>query len=289
MQNPEGKKPVAVTSDLELRWSGTSDTGRFRKTNQDAFLALTFNAKEVIRLGKTGQASLKGGDFVFAVSDGMGGHKAGEFASRIAVDKITELFPRAFQLDAIGFRRGSGDLLQELFTAIHREIVHLGQAYEECSGMGATLSLCWFRPEWMHFCHIGDSRIYYLPKDGGIKQVTEDHSHVGWLVRTGKITPMQARFHPARNQLNQALTAGNGKIDPQHGAIGYELGDRFIICSDGLNEGMSDSNLDHLSRNLPERLQDLEIAEALVQESVKESGKDNTTAVVIEVVGEDSD
>ena len=91
--------------------------------------------------------------------------------------------------------------------------------------MGATLSLGWFTPEWMYFAHLGDSRIYYLPAAGGITQVSHDHSHVGWLRRQGKINEREARTHPRRNALNQALGAGHQFIDPQVGAVGHLPGD----------------------------------------------------------------
>ncbi len=280
---PENKESKPL--DMLLRWSGTTDVGRFRKNNEDAFLALSLDAREVARLGKVGESSFARGDFIFAVSDGMGGHKAGEFASSIATEKIAELLPTVYRLDAMGMRRGSADLLDHLFGEIHQAIIGMGRAYEECRDMGTTLSLCWFQPEWMHFCHVGDSRIYYLPRAGGIKQLTEDHTHVGWLLRTGQITEVQARFHPARNQLSQALTAGSQRIDPQHGAVGYEPGDRFVICSDGLMDGISPNGIDHLVRDRPERLGDVSPAEGLVRESVTASGRDNTTALLIEIEG----
>ncbi len=88
------KKPTS------LKWSGCSDTGRVRTNNEDSFLGLQFDAREIHRLGKFGEASLATHDFTFAVSDGMGGAKAGEFASSIAVEKITTLLPRAFQHSA---------------------------------------------------------------------------------------------------------------------------------------------------------------------------------------------
>lgn len=266
-----------------VAWSATSDVGRFRRENEDAFRALAMDVREVRHLGKYGDASYETGDFIFAISDGMGGHNAGEFASRIAVDKITQLLPTAFRLEAQGLQRGATDLLEQLIHEIHDEIQRLGQAYSELHGMGATLSLSWFSPGWMHFCHVGDSRIYLMPKAGGIKQVTEDHTHVGKLMRAGKITPMQARFHPSRNQLSQALSASPRKISPQFGAVGCEPGDRFVLCSDGLNEGLSDKNIEHFIRNKPVKFAKHSDAEAIVEESVANSGKDNTTAVVITI------
>jgi protein phosphatase len=267
----------------QFTWSALSDVGRFRKDNEDAFLALRMDSREVRRLGKIGEGSLNDGDFIFAVSDGMGGHNAGEFASQIAVDKITQQLPAAFRLDAQGLNRGASELLEILIHDIHDELQRLGRAYDELDGMGATLSLCWFSPDWMHFCHIGDSRIYLLPKDGGIRQITEDHTHVAWLQRTGKITATQARFHPSRNQLNQSLNARGGSIQPQFGAVGYERGDRFVLCSDGLNEGLSDNNIEHFIRHCPEKYASYTPAESIVAEAVQNSGRDNTTAVVVEI------
>lgn len=267
-----------------VAWSATTDVGRYRKENEDAFLALEMTGREVLRLGKYGDAGFDSGDFIFAVSDGMGGHNAGEFASRIAVEKITELLPAAFRLEAQGMQRGAPDLLEQLIHEINGEIQRLGQAYEELDGMGATLSLCWFTAGWMHFCHVGDSRIYLLPESGGIRQVTEDHTYVGWLLRQGKITPGQARFHPARNQLTQSLNARPSSIRPQIGAVGCDAGDRFVICSDGLYEGLSDTNIDHFVRNHPESSGTLSDAETIVAQSVANSGKDNTTAMVITLV-----
>jgi serine/threonine protein phosphatase PrpC len=266
-----------------LQWSGLTDCGRVRPNNEDAFLALCFDGHEVRHLGKTGQASLAGTDFVFAVSDGMGGAKSGEFASRIAVDRITKLLPRAFRLSAAGMTSGFTDVLSELFSAIHSDLLQLGFSYEECAGMGATLSLGWFTPEWMYFAHLGDSRIYYLPREGGIVQLTHDHSHVGWLRRQGQLNEREARSHPRRNALNQALGAGHQFIEPHVGAVGLQPGDRFLFCSDGLIDGLWDRQLDELIRTPPPEREGQSAAQRLVAEAVQNSGRDNTTAVVVEI------
>lgn len=266
-----------------VRWFGQTDVGRFRKDNQDTFLALAVDGEGVKRLGKYGDADLKANDFIFAVSDGMGGAKAGDFASQIAIDKITRLFPQSFRTAASGIEIGFQDLLSELFDQIHAELTHMGFCYEELQGMGATLSLCWVRPGWLYFAHVGDSRIYHLPKEGGINQVSHDHTHVGWLYRDGQLNEQAARSHAGRNALQQVLGGKNQNLSPQFGAIAYEPGDRFLICSDGLVEGLFDRGMERIIRNPAPHLKGTP-AEMLVTEAVQTDGKDNTTAVVFEMV-----
>ena len=267
----------------DVRWSGLTHVGRVRTNNEDVFLALAVDGHEVRYLGKTGRASLGASDFVFAVSDGMGGAKSGEFASRITVDRVTRLFPRAFRLSAAGMGMGFADVLGELITQIHDDLSRLGRSYEECAGMGATLSLAWVTPEWLYFAHLGDSRIYYLPAGGGLTQVTHDHSHVGWLRRTGRINEREARTHPRRNALQQALGAGHQILDPQIGAVGHRPGDRFLICSDGLVDGLWDRRIEELLTETRNGDPEANHAQVLVNEAVEASGRDNTTAVVIDL------
>ncbi len=265
-----------------LHWSGLTDRGKVRKNNEDSFLGLQFDAQEIHHLGKIGDASVDSTDFVFAVSDGMGGALAGEFASRITVDKVARLLPRSFKQAAVGLEAGREDVLTELFDQIHRALMFIGGSYEECEGMGATLSLSWFTPGWMYFAHIGDSRIYYLPsRDGTLRQLTQDDTHVGWLFRRGDINEREARTHPRRNLLQKALGAGHQFVDPQLGAVAYEPGDIFLLCTDGLTDGLYDYQLAELLREpaSPQR----EPARRLVTESLERSGRDNTTALVISV------
>jgi protein phosphatase len=267
-----------------LKWSGCTDRGKVRPNNEDSFLAVCFDGMEVHRLGKTGDASIAKTDFAFAVSDGMGGALAGEYASRIAVDKITTMLPRSFRQSATGFAVDHDNVLTELFSEIHKALVYLGSSYEECEGMEATLTLCWFSPGWLHFGHIGDSRLYYLPaKENKIKQITQDDTHVGWLFRNGKLNEREARNHPRRSVLQKALGGGNQFVDPQLGAVGCETGDRFLLCTDGLVEGLYDEHLVEILRDT-ESGSTADAAQRLVKEAVMKSGKDNTTALVIEVV-----
>jgi len=277
--------PTIPTTAISLKWSSWTDVGKVRKNNEDSFLGLQFDAREVQRLGKMGEASTANADFAFAVSDGMGGALAGEYASQIAVEKITTLLPKSFGQRAAGLDAGFDDVLTELFTQVHRALAYLGQSYEECSGMETTLSLCWFTPGWMYFGHIGDSRIYYLPaREGGIKQISHDDTHVGWLFRKGQINEREARTHPRRNVLQKALGGGNQFVDPQVGAVGCEPGDVFLICSDGLTEGLHNHHVLDLLRPADPVVAAENTAQRLVLEAVKNDGRDNTTAVVIQVV-----
>jgi protein phosphatase len=273
---------VSVSTSLTLRWSGCTDKGRFRANNEDAFLALTFDSREVRYLGKIGEGTLATEDYVFAVSDGMGGAKSGEFASKIATEKITKLLPKSFKQSAQGLASGFNDVLGELFDAIHKELTAMGRWYEECRDMGATLSLCWFTPEWMFFGHLGDSRIYYLPHDGPLKQITDDHTFVGFQRRQGQLNEREARNHPRRNVLQKSLGAGHQFIDPHIGAVGVAAGDRFLICSDGVVDGLWDSGIE--SRLRQPLAAGETLAQRLVQHAIAEGSRDNVTALVIEVL-----
>jgi protein phosphatase len=272
------------TPPAAVHWSGLSHRGKVRENNEDTFLALNFDGHEVRYLGKTGEATLGGGDFVFAVSDGMGGARSGEFASRIAIEKITRLLPRAYRLSASGLEAGFHDVIQELFLAIHDELLRLGRSYVECAGMGATLTLGWLTPRWLYFGHIGDSRLYYLPREGGLRQLSHDHSQVGWLRRQGRLSEREAREHPRKNALQQALGAGHQFIDPQIGALAHRPGDRFILCSDGVVDGLWDHRVEELVAAPDAARLHQPPAFRLVEEALENSGRDNLTALVFEIV-----
>jgi len=264
-----------------LQWFGGTDIGRVRKNNEDAFLALRFDAHEVQRLGKVGAASLTTHDFTFAVCDGMGGAKAGEYASEIASEKITALLPRARQPAAARRTQTFPAVLTELYTQVHRALAYLGHSYEECHGMQTTMSLGWFTPGWFYFGHVGDSRIYHLPAGApDLRQLSEDDTYVGWLLRNGKINEREARNHPRRNVLQKALGGENQFVDPQVGAVAIAPGDSFLLGSDGLTEGLYPHQIVDLLRGTG---QDYNPAQALIATAVRNDGRDNTTALVVQV------
>jgi len=135
----------------------------------------------------------------------------------------------------------------------------------------------------MYFAHSGDSRIYHLPRAGGMKQLSHDHTHPGELFRKGKINERELRTHPEKHILWRSLGGKTKNIEPQLGAVEYEAGDRFVLNSDGINDGIWDRRLEELIRNPPARLKDLLPSERLVNYSLEESGRDNLTAIVVSI------
>lgn len=279
------KPPRDLPTSSTLKWFGWTDRGKVRAHNEDSFLGLQFDHQEIQHLGRLGEAATAEADFAFAVSDGMGGANAGEFASRIAVDKITMLLPRSFKQSAAGMGVGFEDILSELFTETHRALAFVGGSYEETAGMEATLTLCWFTPGWMYFGHVGDSRLYYLPAAATeIKQLSHDDTHVGWLFRQGKLNEREARTHPRRNVLQKALGGSNQFVEPQVGAVGYEPGDTFLLCTDGVTEGLYDRDLVEVLRAAQVAGPEANPAQRLVTEALAKGCRDNTTALVVQVV-----
>ncbi len=275
----QAENAPSKTEANQIEWSGLTDPGTARPNNEDAFLAMMLDRHGIQYLGKTGKAELSETQYIFAVSDGMGGENSGEFASRIAIDKITLQLPQQFGVAEERFHTHSKDVLGDLFSSIHQAMLDLGRHDYNCRNMGATLTLVWLRNGRLYFAHIGDSRLYRIRAESTIEQITHDHSHVGWLRRNGKINEREARHHPRKNALDQALGAGHRYLNPQIGALEYQPGDKFILCTDGVNDGLWDNRIEDLVNAVePGRT----AAESLVLHAVQESGRDNATAVVIE-------
>jgi PPM family protein phosphatase len=278
----ESKPPGRVRG---FRWYGRTDKGRVRPGNEDAFLGLQLAGREVRRLGKIGQADNEEADYVFAVSDGVGGAQAGEFASRIVVDKLTTISARVFAQRAAGFEGGLGDVLTDLFAKVHVELASLGRSYEECRGMEATLTLAWLSADRLFFGHVGDSRLYLLSQGAAKpRQLTVDDTHVAWLLKHGRITEHEARTHPRRRVLQKSLGGGNQFVDPQLGAVTVAPGDTLLLCSDGLMEGLYEHHLIDMLGGGDVRQSDADLASRLVDVSVQNDGSDNVTALVVQAL-----
>jgi serine/threonine protein phosphatase PrpC len=274
--------PQAATPTLNLGWSGMTDCGRFRSNNEDNFLIAMLDQSGVSYLGRIGMTPVGSSEFIFAVSDGMGGQNSGEFASKIATQKITVQLPRHFKILPRAAQPYCDQVLKELFESIHQELLSLGKYDRQCIEMGATLTLVWLRMDRLYFAHIGDSRLYHLPPEGGIRQLTDDHTHVGWLRRQGKINEREAREHPRRSVLSQCLGAGHRYLNPQFGSVPLSAGDRFVLCTDGVNEGLWDRGIEEMVRSPQGRWSALPAADRLVLAAVEGNARDNASAVVLE-------
>ncbi len=268
LQDPEKKETT-------ISWSGATHRGRVRPNNEDAFLALTVDRHGMRLLGKAGETPRGAGDFIFAVSDGMGGGESGEFASRVALDRLGALLPAAWESRARGAAVDYPGLLAEVFLGIHEALLQMGQHYAECRGMGATLTLAWCTAEGvLHWGHVGDTRLYHLPASGMLTQVSMDDTQVGWMRSERQLNEREARAHPARHALNRALGAGQQIFSLQSGQVQVGAGDLFLLCSDGVVEGLWDHALgDALAAGVG--------AESIIQDAMAGGSRDNLSAVVI--------
>jgi protein phosphatase len=234
-------------------WGTGSDTGKVREHNEDAVYPIESGAG-------TGPA-------ILLVADGMGGAVAGEVASRLAVEAATEMSVDEDVDPADRVLAGNEAVM--LATEEDRSL----------AGMGTTMTLVELRPDGRStFAHVGDSRGYLL-RDGALSQVTTDHSLVGELVKLGKITAEEARTHPHRHLVTRVL--GLGPITVDSTDVDLELGDRILICSDGLTDMVTDEQIE-LTLNAGDGVEPT--AWALIEQANAAGGVDNTTVVVIDVV-----
>jgi len=203
---------------------------------------------------------------LYGVADGMGGHRGGETASRVALQVFR---------NAIGQRKPDADLIRIAVEAANRRIYDMSAHDETLSGMGTTMSMIWQDNTRLLIAHVGDSRIYCL-REGKLRQITNDHSFVAELVRNNIITPEMAKTHPQRNIITRAVG-----VDPfvQVDVLEEELlpGDVWLICSDGLHGMVEDAEIESILAEMePE-----EAAERLISRALENGGHDNVTFVLL--------
>lgn len=207
---------------------------------------------------------------LFAVADGMGGHAAGEVASEIAVQVVSELAPATPDSQALGaaVEAANDAIMQAAFEGRGRE------------GMGTTMTAAMLEGERLVIAQVGDSRAYLLHQ-GTLQQLTRDHSLMADMIEAGQLTPEEARVHPRRSVITRALgSAPNTRPDLYE--INVEAGDRLLLCSDGLTTMLHDSEIEAImSRTWDPQ----HCAEQLVGEAVAAGGYDNVTVVVADVEG----
>jgi PPM family protein phosphatase len=206
---------------------------------------------------------------LFAIADGMGGAQAGEVASRLATAALTEP----------GFDAGGEDRIVELIQEANRRVYDRSSTDPKTSGMGTTITVALVEDEHVAFGHVGDSRAYLI-RDARIEQLTEDHSLVNELLKTGKLSQEEAEAHPQRSVITRALGT-DPDVDVDTFSVTAQTGDLFLLCSDGLTDMVAeDSILDVVEGNRG----DIEAAlRALVKEANRGGGQDNITVVAFEI------
>ena len=246
-----------------VRAAGMTDIGRVRTNNEDSWL---------IDLERR----------LFIVSDGMGGHQAGEVASQAVVTvlpaMIEQLVVQRKPASESTYKLVLRDAILSLSQRLHEE----SQGQAGLQGMGATLVLAWFiegrRTIKALFASMGDSRIYRV-RNKAIQQLTRDHSLVALLVRHGEITEEEAKGHPARGRLSRYVGM-EGDTFADVFTLDVQPGDRFLLCSDGLTGMVPDQKVAQLLAHNPEP----ELACKVLMAAANEAGgKDNITALVINV------
>ena len=233
-----------------MKITSRTHIGQVRASNQDSLL---------IQDGKYG---------LYGVADGMGGHNGGDIASQMAVLMLGRVLEGA--KPAMSLLKGG---IEEVNLLIYREQLK----NELLSGMGTTLTVIWEDEDKLLLGHVGDSRAYLI-RNGKISQITQDHSVVAEMVRSGAITEEEAKHHPYRNVITQAVGTGE-EVLMQLDEIEKKRGDKFLICSDGLYEYIEkEEMLNHLQCSPVDHAADVMLEKALAM-----GGKDNITLLIAEV------
>ncbi len=226
-----------------------TDIGKVRKANEDAAFI---------------------GDGLCLVCDGMGGHRAGDVAANLVVDIIS--------LTLTGHAPSVSILLGAIANA-NEQVYKKAAADRKLYGMGTTLTAFWADQEQVILAQVGDSRAYLL-RNGVLRQCTHDHSLVAELVRMGTITSDEARLHPQRNLITRSIGT-TPHVDPDIFEFARKAGDRWLLCSDGLTNQVSD---DEIEKFLSEpHLHDA--ADGLLALALENGGTDNITLLVLEDEG----
>ena len=227
-----------------------TDAGKVRTHNEDSVIII----------------SNKNNEFILAVADGMGGHKAGEIASSIAVEHITEVFE---SMETLGKKEDAIDWLRNIVKEINEKIFDYTSSHPESKGMGTTLVIAIKTADYILYGNIGDSSGYAIKNDK-MHKITKDHTLVNLLVSTGELTPEQAKFHPRKNLLTRALGA-NDPIEIDIFSVDNAVTGLFL-CSDGLTNMVTEEQMEKvLNSSAPIEEQ----VEKLIKKSNARGGTDN--------------
>ena len=208
---------------------------------------------------------------LFAVADGMGGHRGGEVASQLAVETLEKLF-----------KEGAGDLPDQVQEA-NRVVFERSVLDRKVAGMGTTLTAALVEGDRVRLAHVGDSRAYLL-RDGTLRLLTEDHTLVHRMVSEGEISKEEAETHPQRSVLTRALGVDT-VVDVDDDSLQVRPGDRLLLCTDGLTSMVSEDEIEEVLRTVPDPQ---EAAQRLVQRANEAGGVDNTTVVILDFSDDDA-
>ncbi len=215
---------------------------------------------------------------LIAVADGMGGHAAGEVASKIAITALASL---GKVLDDGNIDDESReDLLLNICYSIDQEILDQSSANPSLSGMGTTLTALHLTERTIELLHVGDSRAYRW-SGKKLSQISVDHTVMQELIDQGRLTPEEVHDHPQRSLLTQALMGDSG-IDPVLVALDAKNGDKYLLCSDGLTSVLSDYEIEQIIKKSPES----ELISQLIEATKSKGAPDNITILWAEIVEE---
>jgi protein phosphatase len=237
-------------------YARASDTGKKRRRNEDSSVVAPP---------------------LFAVADGMGGAQAGEVASRLAAAALEEPGPEG---------ASAPERLTALIQEANRRVYERAASDPATSGMGTTITAALVEGEQVTIGHVGDSRAYVI-RDGGLEQLTEDHSLVNELLKSGKLSPQEAEVHPQRSVITRAVGT-DPDVDVDTFAVDAGEGDVFLLCSDGLTDMVSDEDILEVVERHHDDLDRL--TKALVSAANRGGGEDNITVIAFAIAaGSDGD
>lgn len=245
-----------------MRTGAYTDMGRTRPINEDNFYVSEYVSRP--------------GVIYAIVADGMGGHNAGETASEVAVSEISGFINQYYSKELPPEQ--IKDMLIAAINNANKTVYESSQKNPAFSGMGTTVTACFYCAGRVTVAHVGDSRLYVL-RDDVFHKITQDHSLVAELLANGQITPEQARNHPQKNVITRAVgTEPDTEVDIYEFEVKPK--DIILLCTDGLSNMLSDNRMKEIIKGTKKME---EAAEKLVDAANEEGGFDNITAVLLEI------
>ena len=206
---------------------------------------------------------------LFIVADGMGGHNAGDFASRFCVEQMVKAVEESCEKTIIG-------ILENSILKTNTLLINEAREQSDLEGMGTTLVLATITEHTLYVANVGDSRLYLV--NDGIKQITQDHSLVEEMVKTGEIKREEARFHPKKNIITRAMGA-NASVVADFFEVNIKENDIILLCSDGLSNMVEDQEIFNIIHEHKDDLQTS--AQELLKRANESGGKDNIAIILV--------